>query len=50
MLNFLDASHYKLTQALSKITGQQDSAPYKFSSYMETSLDKHVSYLPASCL
>ncbi|XP_067933564.1 nostrin-like isoform X2 [Watersipora subatra] len=41
MLNFLDASHFKLSRALDVVTGQPENTAYKFSSHMETTLDKH---------
>ncbi|KAF6018428.1 NOSTRIN [Bugula neritina] len=40
MLNFLDASHYKLSKSLNQTSGSQENLQYKFSTYMETSIDK----------
>lgn len=43
MLNFLDASHYKLSHTLNSLSDQQ-SPEYKFSVYMDSTHDKMVSY------
>lgn len=46
MLNFLDASHFKLTLALNLSNGETDgTAAYKFSTYMEKTVDKAVSII-----
>lgn len=43
MLNFLDASHFKLSKALNNLNGQGEESNYKFAQYLEDSQDKSVS-------
>ena len=49
MLNFLDASHYKLSKALNNLNGQGEESNYKFAHYLEQAQDKSVSCSETVC-